>query len=62
MGLQRWIPDIETNRERLFCRYFSPMSVSALFLVMGARAQLEVDSSIPLPHPPMTYSRRSSVR
>lgn len=52
LALYRWIPDIRTFREALFCGHFGPMGLGALFLAMEARAELETDSSLPLPHPP----------
>ena len=50
--LYRWIPDIRTLREALFCGHFGPMGLGGLFLAIEARAQLENDSSKPDPHPP----------
>jgi NhaP-type Na+/H+ or K+/H+ antiporter len=50
-ALQRIIPDIRTPHEALFCGHFGPMGVSALFLAIEARAQLETGTSIPLPKP-----------
>lgn len=47
------LPHVKTNLEALFCGHFGPMGVGALFLAMEARAQLETDSSIPLPAPPV---------
>ncbi len=52
LALKRWIPDIRTYREALFAGHFGPMGVGALFLAIEARAQLETDSSEPLPSPP----------
>lgn len=52
LAMKRWIPDIRTYREALFCGHFGPMGVGALFLAMEARAQLETGTSIPKPHPP----------
>lgn len=52
LALKRWIPDIRTYREALFCGHFGPMGLGALFLVIEARAQLETTTSLPLPHPP----------
>ncbi|CAG8979448.1 hypothetical protein HYALB_00012947 [Hymenoscyphus albidus] len=49
--LKRFIPDIRTYREALFCGHFGPMGVGALFLVIEARAQLETGTSIPKPSP-----------
>ncbi|KAI9724505.1 MAG: hypothetical protein M1812_000573 [Candelaria pacifica] len=53
LALKRWIPDIHTYREALFCGHFGPMGVGALFLAMEARAELETGTSLPLPHPPL---------
>jgi NhaP-type Na+/H+ or K+/H+ antiporter len=50
--LQRWIPDIKTWGEALFCGHFGPMGIGALFLAIEARAQLENDRSEPDKHPP----------
>jgi NhaP-type Na+/H+ or K+/H+ antiporter len=50
-ALQRIVPDIRTAHEALFCGHFGPMGVSALFLAIEARAQLETGKSIPLPRP-----------
>lgn len=52
LALKRWIPDIKTYREALFCGHFGPMGLGALFLVIEARAELENPTSVPLPHPP----------
>ena len=52
LALKRWIPDIKTYREALFCGHFGPMGLGALFLTIEARAHMETSSSIPLPHPP----------
>jgi NhaP-type Na+/H+ or K+/H+ antiporter len=49
MGLLR---EVHTNQEALFVGHFGPMGVGALFLAIEARAQLETDTSIPLPNPP----------
>ncbi|KAF2812044.1 Na/H antiporter-like protein, partial [Mytilinidion resinicola] len=55
LALYRWMPAIKTFNEALFTGHFGPMGVGALFLVMEARAQLETDASIPLPHPPHNF-------
>lgn len=52
LALKRWIPDLKTYREALFCGHFGPMGVGALFLAIESRAQLETGSSEPLPKPP----------
>jgi NhaP-type Na+/H+ or K+/H+ antiporter len=41
LALQRWIPDVRTYREALFCGHFGPMGVGALFLAMEARSELK---------------------
>jgi sodium/hydrogen antiporter len=46
------LPHLKTTTEALFCGHFGPMGVGALFLAMEARAQLETDTSLPLPSPP----------
>jgi NhaP-type Na+/H+ or K+/H+ antiporter len=46
------LPHVRTTTEALFCGHFGPMGVGALFLAIEARAQLETDTSLPLPHPP----------
>lgn len=48
----KWLPNVKTTTEALFCGHFGPMGVGALFLAMEARAQLETDTSLPLPQPP----------
>ncbi|KAF8865224.1 Sodium/hydrogen exchanger [Acephala macrosclerotiorum] len=45
--MKRFIPDISTYREALFCGHFRPMGVGALFLAMEAREELEPKSSFP---------------
>ncbi|KAF2149885.1 Sodium/hydrogen exchanger [Myriangium duriaei CBS 260.36] len=52
LATYKFIPDIQTFREALFCGWFGPMGLGGLFLAMEARAMLETESSIPLPHPP----------
>ena len=52
LALYRWIPDIRTLREALFCGHFGPMGLGGVFLAIEARAQLENGSSIPSKHPP----------
>ena len=52
LAMKRFIPDIRTYREALFCGHFGPMGVGALFLVIEARAMLENGTSIPDSHPP----------
>ena len=44
---KRWIPDIRTWPEALFCGHFGPMGVGAVFLALEGRAQLENGTSIP---------------
>ncbi|KAF2719653.1 Sodium/hydrogen exchanger [Polychaeton citri CBS 116435] len=52
LALYKWIPDIRTFREALFCGHFGPMGLGGLFLAIEARAVLETGSSLPLKHPP----------
>ncbi|GAD98723.1 Na(+)/H(+) antiporter [Paecilomyces variotii No. 5] len=52
LAFKRWIPDIHTWKEALFCGHFGPIGVGALFLAIEARAQLEGDMAPPLPRPP----------
>lgn len=46
--LQRFIPDIKTNREALFCGHFGPMGVGAIFIVRHSLPFACTDS--PSPH------------
>lgn len=46
------LPGIRTATEALFVGHFGPMGVGALFLAIESRAQLETDTSLPLPQPP----------
>lgn len=50
--LYKAIPEIKSLREAVFCGFFGPMGVGAIFLAMTARAQLESGDSVPLPNPP----------
>lgn len=61
VALKRWIPDIRTYREALFCGHFGPMGLGALFLVIEARAQLETSTSLPLPHPPAQSPHKGAI-
>ncbi|KAL6712265.1 hypothetical protein ACN47E_000142 [Coniothyrium glycines] len=47
-----WLPSVRSTTEALFVGHFGPMGVGALFLAIEARAQLETNTSLPLPHPP----------
>ena len=51
LAFKRFIPDVRTWREALFCGHFGPMGVGAVFLAIEARAQLETDTSIPDAYP-----------
>lgn len=51
LAMKRFIPDIRTYREALFCGHFGPMGVGALFLAMEARGELESGDGVPAPHP-----------
>ncbi|KAG0651339.1 Na(+) H(+) antiporter [Hyphodiscus hymeniophilus] len=44
-ALKRFIPDLRTYREALFCGHIGPMGAGALFLAMEARAQLGSEMS-----------------
>jgi NhaP-type Na+/H+ or K+/H+ antiporter len=46
------LPAVRTSMEAMFVGHFGPMGVGALFLAIEARAQLETETSLPLPHPP----------
>ncbi|KAL8627285.1 hypothetical protein Q9189_007002, partial [Teloschistes chrysophthalmus] len=59
--LKRFIPDIRTYREALFCGHFGPMGLGGLFLVIEARAQLETGESIPLPRPPKNHPLKQEI-
>lgn len=64
-AMKRFVPDLHTYREALFCGHFGPMGAGALFLAIEARAQLETETSIPLPkphipsHPPYTEKEQA---
>jgi NhaP-type Na+/H+ or K+/H+ antiporter len=51
LALKRFIPDIRTYREALFCGHFGPMGVGALFLAMEARELDTKGSSVPFRTP-----------
>ena len=61
LAMKRFIPDIRTDREALFCGHFGPMGLGALFLVIEARAQLENGSSLPDPHPPDHTTHKGTI-
>ena len=52
LAVKKFIPDVRTYREALFCGHFGPMGLGALYLATEARAQLETSTSLPLPYPP----------
>lgn len=52
MAIYKWIPDIYTFREALFCGHFGPMGLGGVFLAIEARAMLENGSASPEPFPP----------
>ena len=63
-ALKRFIPDIRTYREALFCGHFGPMGAGALFLAIEARAQLKNGTSSPEPKPKTTdptYSKKENA-
>ncbi|KAE9368555.1 Na(+)/H(+) antiporter-like protein [Stipitochalara longipes BDJ] len=51
LAMKRFVPDIRTYREALFCGHFGPMGVGALFLAMEARGELEPGNGVPSPRP-----------
>jgi NhaP-type Na+/H+ or K+/H+ antiporter len=60
LAMKRFIPDVRTYREALFCGHFGSTGVGALFLAMEALAQLETGKSLPLeqqPKPIPPYSK-----
>ncbi|MCJ1407905.1 hypothetical protein MMC19_001976 [Ptychographa xylographoides] len=61
LALKRFIPDIKTYREALFCGHFGPMGVGALFLAIEARAMLETGTAEPLPHPPTHHPHLTAI-
>lgn len=61
-AFKRFIPDLRTSREALFCGHFGPMGAGALFLAMKARAQLENGISKPEPKPKtLPYSKNENA-
>ena len=50
-AMKRFIPDLRTPREALFCGHFGPMGAGALFLAMEARAELETADVQPTSKP-----------
>ncbi|KAI4133550.1 MAG: hypothetical protein LQ347_002129 [Umbilicaria vellea] len=61
LAVKRWVPDIRTYREALFCGHFGPMGLGALFLTIEARASLETGTSEPLPHPPTHSPHKAAI-
>jgi NhaP-type Na+/H+ or K+/H+ antiporter len=51
LAIKRFIPDMRTYREALFCGHFGPMGVGALFLAMEAKVELEPGYGVPSPRP-----------
>jgi NhaP-type Na+/H+ or K+/H+ antiporter len=51
LAMKRFIPDVRTYREALFCGHFGPMGVGALFLAMEARGELEPGNGVPQANP-----------
>jgi NhaP-type Na+/H+ or K+/H+ antiporter len=41
LAMKRFIPDIRTYSEAIFCGHFGPMGVGAVFLAMESRSELE---------------------
>lgn len=54
----KWLPYVRTATEAMFVGHFGPMGLGGLFLAIEARAQLETDTSLPLPHPPTDLDPR----
>ena len=61
LALKRFVPDLRTYREALFCGHFGPMGLGALFLVIEARAQLENGTSLPDPFPPEHSPHKEAI-
>ncbi|KAL9609129.1 MAG: hypothetical protein Q9167_006090 [Letrouitia subvulpina] len=61
LALKRFIPDVHTYREALFCGHFGPMGIGGMFLAIEARAQLETGESIPLPSPPRQHRNMAAI-
>ena len=61
LAMKRFVPDIRTYREALFCGHFGPMGLGAIFLVIEARAQLENGTSLPSPHPPKHSPHKDAI-
>ena len=61
LAMTRFIPDIRTYREALFCGHFGPMGLGALFLVIEARAHLENQTSLPDPQPPEHTKHKEAI-
>lgn len=64
LTMKRFIPDMRTYREALFCGHFGPMGVGALFLAMEARGELEGGDGVPKglpdkPTPPFTDNTKA---
>ncbi|EPS32923.1 putative Na(+)/H(+) antiporter [Penicillium oxalicum] len=56
LALKPLIPDVKTWREALFAGHFGPIGVGAIFAAILARAELEHDSTQPLPENEITPS------
>lgn len=61
LALKRFIPDVHTYREALFCGHFGPMGIGGMFLAIEARAQLETGESIPMPSPPRRHPNKTAI-
>jgi NhaP-type Na+/H+ or K+/H+ antiporter len=44
LAMKRFVPDIRTYHEAMFCGHFGPMGVGALFLALEARSEIFPDS------------------
>jgi len=51
LAMKPFLREAYTWTEAIFIGHFGPMGVGALFLALEARAQLESDTSVPLPGP-----------
>lgn len=64
LALYRWIPDIRTFHEAMFCGHFGPMGLGGLFLAIEGRAILETGTGSVRPHPPVfepPYTQREKA-
>lgn len=57
IALWKWIPDIKTFRESIFCGHFGPIGVGAIFIATLGRTELPEE----VPNPPETSKDRKSI-